>query len=187
MRPADTALFAADSIYFNGKITTFDADDSAASALAVKVHSILAVGSDAEIRELVGASTEVVDLRGKTVLPGINDSHMHAAITGGTRPPLTLDVGYPAVTSIAGIKASIRARVEESRPGEWIRGAGWNEGYLDKCLADRSRHLTRWDLDEVATTNTVYLVSFTQHELVANSKALEIAGIGPDTQTEPGS
>jgi predicted amidohydrolase YtcJ len=187
MRPARSAVFAADAIYLNARVATFDAEDSVASALAIKGDGILAVGDDDEIRELAGASTEVVDLRGKTVLPGINDSHMHAALTGGTRPPLTLDVGYPAVTSIAGIKASVRARVDASRPGEWIRGAGWNEGYLDECLADRARHMTRWDLDEVAPANPVYLVSFTQHELVANSKALEIAGIGPDTQTEPGS
>ncbi len=179
MRPAKTALFAADSIYFNGKVATFDADDSVERALAVKGDRILAVGSDAEIRELAGASTEVVDLQGKTVLPGINDSHMHAALTGGTRPPLTIDVGSPAVKSIADVKEVIRARAAILKPGEWIRGAGWNEGYLDECLADRSRHITRWDLDEVAPENPVYLVSFTQHELVANSKALQIAGIGP--------
>ncbi len=81
MRPACTSLFAADSIYFNGRIVTFDADDSAAHALAVKGDSILAVGSDTEIRELAGPATEVVDLGGKTVLPGINDSHMHAALS----------------------------------------------------------------------------------------------------------
>ena len=87
------------------------------------------------------------------------------------RPPLTLDVGSPAVKSIADIKEVIRARAAILKAGEWIRGAGWNEGYLDECLADRSRHITRWDLDEVAPENPVYLVSFTQHELVANSKA----------------
>ena len=187
MTPSRERLFAADSVYFNGKVATFDASGSEATALAVKGDRILAVGQDAEIRGLAGRSTEVVDLKGRTVLPGINDSHMHAALTGGTRPPLTLDVGYPAVRSIADIKTVIQERVAASRPGEWIRGAGWNEGYLDECLADRSRHMTRWDLDEVAPANPVYLVSFTQHELVANSRALEIAGIGRETQTEPGS
>ena len=82
MRPADTSLFAADAIYVNGKVVTVDPHDSVASALAVKGDRILAVGSDAEMREFAGSSTEVVDLAGKTVLPGINDSHMHAALTG---------------------------------------------------------------------------------------------------------
>jgi predicted amidohydrolase YtcJ len=181
------ALFAADSIYFNGIIHTFDRQDSTCTALALKDGRIVAVGSDADIRSLAGAATEPIDLQGRCVVPGINDSHMHAALTGGIRPPLTLDAGYPAVKSIADIKEAVRARAAAAKPGEWIRGAGWNEGYLAECLADRSRHMTRWDLDEIAPGNPVYLVSFTQHELVANSKALEIAGIGRDTQTEPGS
>jgi predicted amidohydrolase YtcJ len=187
MTSALAALLAADAVYFNGNVVTFGAADPAARALAVKDGRVLAVGSDAEIRGLAGPSTETVDLNGKTVLPGINDSHMHAALTGGTRPPLTLDVGYPAVRSIADIKQAVRERAAAVRPGEWVRGAGWNEGYLEECLADRSRHMTRWDLDEAAPDNPVYLVSFTQHELVANSRALEIAGVGPDTQTETGS
>jgi predicted amidohydrolase YtcJ len=101
----------------------------------------------------------VVDLRGKTVLPGINDCHMHAALLGGIRPPVTLDVGYPTVKSIADIKAAVKAKDEISKPGEWIRGAGWDAGYLAEYLADPSRRPTRWDLDEVSPDNPVYLVA----------------------------
>jgi predicted amidohydrolase YtcJ len=171
----------------NGKIVTVDAGDSIAGALAVKDDKILAVGTDSEIRALAGPTCHRVDLRGKTVLPGINDCHMHAALVGGIRPPLTVDCGYPAVKSIEDIKAAVKARAAALEPGDWIRGAGWDEGYLAECLADSSRHLTRWDLDEAAPSNPVYLVSFTQHELVANSRALEIAGIDRHMQTEPGS
>ncbi len=178
---------AADSIYVNGKIVTVDAKDSTVSAMAVKDGKILAVGSDAEIEVLAGPATQKVDLGGKTVLPGINDCHMHAALFGGIRPPLTVDCGYPAVKSIEDIKAAVKAKAATLKPGEWIRGAGWDQGYLAECLADSSRHLTRWDLDEVAPHNPVYLVSFTQHELVANTRALELAGIDRRTQTEPGS
>jgi predicted amidohydrolase YtcJ len=60
-------------------------------------------------------------------------------------------------------------------------------GYLAECLKDRSRHLTRWDLDEVAPDNPVYVIAFTQHEIVANSRALELAGITRDTLSAPGS
>ncbi len=179
--------WAADAIYVSGKVVTLDAADTVAAALAVKGDRILAVGSNDEIRGLAGASTEVVDLRGKMVLPGINDSHTHAAMYGGSRPPLTLDVGYPTVKSIADIKESVRARAAELKPGEWIRGNGWDEGYLEECLADPGRHMSRADLDEVAPHNPVYLVDFTQHQLVANSRALELAGITRDTTTEPGS
>ncbi len=62
---------------------------------------------------------------------------------GGSRPPLTLDVGFPAVRSIADIKESVRARAATLKPGEWIRGNGWDDGYLDECLADPTRHMTR--------------------------------------------
>ena len=131
---------AADSIYVNGKIVTVDAKDSTVSAMAVKDGKILAVGSDAEIEVLAGPATQMVDLGGKTVLPGINDCHMHAALFGGIRPPLTVDCGYPAVKSIEDIKAAVKAKAATLKPGEWIRGAGWDQGYLAECLADPSRH-----------------------------------------------
>jgi predicted amidohydrolase YtcJ len=178
---------APDCIYINGNLVTVDPRDTIAQALAIKGDAIVTVGSNSDVRALAGPATEVVDLGGKTVLPGINDCHMHAALLGGIRPPMTLDAGFPTVKSIADIKAAVKAKVETSKPGEWIRGAGWDAGYLAECLADPSRRPTRRDLDEVAPDNPVYLVSFTQHELVANSRALEMAGIDRDTQTEPGS
>jgi predicted amidohydrolase YtcJ len=179
--------WAADSIYLNGKIVTVDAADSFVQALAVKGDRILAVGSTADIKQLAGPVTEVVDLAGKTVVPGINDSHTHAAMYGGSRPPMTLDVGFPTVRSIADIKAMVKARAAELKPGQWIRGNGWDTGYLEECKADPARRMTRADLDEVAPDNPVYLVDFTQHQLVANSLALNLAGITRDTTTEPGS
>jgi len=180
-------VFAADSIYVNGKIITVDAKNTVAEALAVKDGKILAVGATGEIRELAGPGTEVVDLAGKTVVPGINDSHTHTAMYGSSRPPLTLDLQYPAVQSIADIKEAVRRRAAAIKPGEWIRGNGWDYGYLAECLADRSRELTRFDLDEVAPANPVFLVDFSQHRLVANTLALELAGITRDSTTTPGS
>ncbi len=176
-----------DSIYLNGKVVTVDSDDSVAEALAVRGDRIVAVGSNSDIKELASSSSEVVDLAGKTVLPGINDSHTHAAMYGGSRPPLTLNVGFPAVRSIADIKEAVGTRAAMLRPGEWIRGNGWDEGYLEECLADPTRHMTRADLDAVAPENPVFLVDFSQHQLVANSRALEIAGITRDTLAEAGS
>ncbi|MBN1459248.1 MAG: amidohydrolase [Armatimonadetes bacterium] len=178
---------AADTVYVNGRVITVDAAGTVAEALAVKDGKVLAVSDTAEIRQLAGSSTEIVDLAGKTVLPGINDSHCHAADYGSSRPPFNLVVGYPAVKSIADIKEVVRRRAVDSAPGEWIRGIGWDCGYLAECLADRSRTLNRWDLDEAAPHNPVFLVDFTHHRLVANTRALELAGITRDTKTEPGS
>lgn len=182
-----TEIWAADSIYVNGKVLTIDPEDSIASALAVKGDKIVAVGSDSEIRQLGGNSTQVVDLAGKTVLPGINDSHIHAAMYGDSRPPLTLDLGFPTVKSISDIKEAVRKRACQIEPGEWIRGNGWDDGYLDECLADPSRQLSRWDLDEVAPNHPTFLADFSQHRLVANSRALQLAGITRDTRAQSGS
>ena len=179
--------WVADSIYLNGKVVTVDDADSIAQALAVKDGRILAVGATADMKQFAGPATEVVDLAGKTVVPGINDSHTHAAMYGGSRPPMTLDVGFPTVRSIADIKAMVRARAAELEPGQWIRGNGWDTGYLEECKADPARRMTRADLDEASPDNPVYLVDFTQHQLVANSVALSMAGITRDTHTEPGS
>jgi len=177
----------ADAVYLNGKIVTVDARDSVVEALAVRGDRIVATGSNDEIRELAGPSTRAINLEGKTVLPGINDSHTHAAMYGGTRPPLNLDLTYPTVKSIADIKEQVRAKAAVTKPGEWIRGSGWDYGYLAECLADPKRRLTRWDLDEVAPDNPVYLVDFSQHRVVANSRALELAGITRDSTVGPGS
>jgi predicted amidohydrolase YtcJ len=79
-----------------------DKEFSIKEALAIKDGKIMAVGKDDELKGLFGPKIEVLDLRGKTVLLGINDSHLHGATLGGTRSPLGLDLSYPKVKSISG-------------------------------------------------------------------------------------
>ncbi|MYS82643.1 hypothetical protein [Embleya scabrispora] len=81
----------ADLVLINGRVLTVDAAFTVAEALAVRAGRIVAVGSDAEIRPLIGPGIEVVDLAGRTALPGSNDSHPHACAFGATRPPLAVD------------------------------------------------------------------------------------------------
>ena len=180
-------VLAPDVVFVNGVVVTVDDRDSVKSAVAVKGDSIVAVGDDSEILKLADAATERVDLCGRALLPGINDSHMHSVMTGVNRPPLTIDCTSRAVDSIAEIKAAVAGKARTVAPGEWIRGAGWDEGYLRECLADPGRHITRWDLDEVAPDNPVCLTSGTVHELVVNTRALETAGVTRDTTVLPGS
>jgi len=158
-----------DAAFVNGHILTLDARSSVCTALAVRDGKIAATGDDAQIRALADASTEMVDLRGATVVPGINDAHVHAAYYGMSRPPLLLDCGFPAVRSIADIKAAVWAKAQEVRPGEWIRGTGWDE------------------VDEVAPDNPVCLSALTGHELAANTLAMDLAGITEETVAPPGS
>ncbi|MDI9619346.1 MAG: amidohydrolase [Candidatus Nezhaarchaeota archaeon] len=156
-----------------------------AEAVAVKDGKILAVGSNQEIEKLVGKETKIIDLKGATVLPGIIDSHIHVTSWAVSRPPFMLDVGFPTVKSIGDIVKAVKNAVEKLPPGSWVRGQGWDEGYLQECLADPNRHPTRWDLDVAAPNNPVALTDFSGHNLWVNSYALQLANITKDTPDPP--
>ena len=124
----------ADNVFLNGKVITVDGDFSICQAVATRGGIIIATGRNTDVRSLIGKNTRVIDLTGKVMLPGINDCHTHAALFGGTRPPLMLDLTYPTVKSIKDIVKLVAERVKTAAPGEWIRGFGWDEGYLEECL-----------------------------------------------------
>ncbi|MFI7058380.1 amidohydrolase [Streptosporangium canum] len=176
----------ADLIMVDGDVLTVDADFSVARAVAVRDGRILAVGGNAEIEALAGPGTRVIDLAGRTVLPGINDSHLHGATWGLTRPPFALSVGHPAVTSIADVAEAVRQAAATTPPGEWITGLGWDLGYLAECLADPARRPHRRDLDGVSPDHPVCLTDFSGHTAWVNSRALELAGITRDTVAPAG-
>ncbi|MFE0519742.1 amidohydrolase [Streptomyces sp. NPDC058954] len=166
-------------ILTGGQVLTVDGDFTVAEGVAVRGRDIVAVGGDDEMRALAGPGTQVVELAGRTVLPGINDSHLHGAAYGITRPPFALAVGHPAVGSIADIAATVERAVGAARPGEWIVGLGWDTGFLAECLADPRRFPHRLDLDAVAPDNPVCLTHFSSHLVWVNSAALRRCGIGP--------
>jgi putative transposase len=143
----------ADLVLLDGEVITVDDAFSITQAVAISGDSIAAVGSTADVRAFIGPRTEVVDLRGRTALPGINDSHLHACAFGGSRPPLALDVGFPAVRSIADIAAAVREAAARTPGGEWIRGNGWDPGYLAECVDGRMPD--RHDLDAAAPDHPV--------------------------------
>jgi predicted amidohydrolase YtcJ len=175
-----------DLALLNGNVVTVDPLFSVRSAVGIQGNRIVAVGTDDEVRGLAGPHTEVVDLKGKTVLPGINDSHAHAALWAGTRPPFVLDLSYPNVRSAADIVRSVGEMARSLPPGEWVRGTGWDAGYLDECVRDPGFPLNRSLLDAVSPVNPVALADFSLHSLWVNSKALEVAGIDRDTPDPAG-
>ncbi|GAA2475764.1 amidohydrolase [Streptomyces longisporus] len=160
-----------------GQVLTVDDGFTVAEGVAVRGRTVVAVGGDAEMRALAGPGTRVVELGGRTVLPGINDSHLHGAAYGMTKPPFALAVGHPAVGSIADIAAAVGRAVQGARPGEWVIGLGWDPGYLAECLADPRRFPHRRDLDTVAPDNPVCLTDFSSHMAWVNSAALRQCGI----------
>lgn len=177
----------ADLVLVNGSVITVDPRDRVAEGVAVVDGRIAAVGAAGHIRSMAGPGTRVIDLRGGAVIPGINDSHLHALGLGLARPPMMLDVTFPAVRSIADIVAALRAEAARVPPGTWIRGRGWDVGYLDECRTEPGRLPTRHDLDAATTEHPVVLEELWAHSSWANTRALREAGIDAATSSPPGS
>lgn len=170
---------AADLVFVNGKVITVDSADRVMEAVAVKGDKIVAVGTNAEVERWLGRSTRRIDLAGRAMTPGLIDAHAHFA-WGSTNLITLVDLGYPAVKSVADIAAKIAERARTTAPGGWVEGRGWDESKL----AER-RLLTATDLDAVVADRPVWLQQTTGHYGVANSAALKLAGISRETKDPP--
>ena len=168
-----TPVQIADIVLLNGQIITVDAKDSIAQAVAIAAGKIVAVGSNDAMKSRIGASTRVIDLHGRTATPGLIDTHLHF---DGTSLLYELDLSYPAVKSINDVLTKIREQVAKLKPGEWVRGRGWDEGKLAEL-----RYIYASDLDRVSPNNPVYLTHTTGHYATTNSYALKLAGVTKDT------
>ncbi len=169
----------ADTVYLNGKVITADKAFSIAQAMAVKDGRFVGVGSSAEMQKYVAANTRVVDLQGKTVIPGLMDSHSH--MNGAGTAETTAQV--IAAKTVADAQAIIAAFINAKNvpPGKWVQTSRWHPPSQLK----EQRYLTRQELDAVAPNNPVY-VQTVGHFAMANTKALELAGITRDTKNPVG-
>ncbi|MCH7749259.1 MAG: amidohydrolase [Acidobacteria bacterium] len=173
---------APDTIWVNGTVITMEGEQ-VVQAVAVLGDQIVAVGSDAEVRALAGPQTRVVDLDGRTMTPGFYAAHDH--FPGSGRVAVTqVDLNSPPIGAIENMDqlvAALGARAEELPEGQWVSG----RGYDDTLLAEQ-RHPTRKDLDKASTTHPIYISHTSGHLGVANSLALELAGVTRDTPDPPG-
>jgi len=167
-------MTSADLVLKNANVVTMDARQPVAELVAVSGDKILLVGGKGELDSVTGAKTRVVDCQGKTVVPGFNDAHCH--IFSFIRSLLSIDLSPSSVSSIADIKAAIRSRAENTPPGKWLTGTGYNDFYIAE-----KRHPTRWDIDEAAPDHPVVLSHRGLHACVLNSLALSLAGINMET------
>jgi predicted amidohydrolase YtcJ len=160
-----------------GKILTLDGQSTIAQALAIRDGKILEVGSDAAIKPLAGPQTRVIDLAGKSVVPGLIDTHAHFKAAG--LGDYVVNLG--GAKDVAGALDLIRAFVAKKQPGAWITTGGWHP---PSQLAEK-RYLTRQELDSVSPNNPVYLRTV-GHFSMANSLALQKAGISKSTPDPAG-
>jgi predicted amidohydrolase YtcJ len=176
-RTAGQGLFP-DVIYMNGSILTLDDKNSPAEAVAVMGDKIVAVGKKAFIQKLAGPATKVVDLAGKTLVPGLNEPHNHFAMYGVyalrmvnlQSPPLG------PVSRMNDLVEALREKAGRTSKGDWI----WGRGYDDTLMEER-RHPTRHDLDQASADHPIFIAHVSGHLSVANSKALAIAGVTKET------
>jgi len=161
----------------NGNIITMDPTNPKAEAIVTCGEKIIGVGTSEDMKALSSETTKVIDLERKTVLPGFIDCHIHLPSSGALLTQLNLK----GAKSIEEIKEIIRIEVGKKSPGAWIVGRGW-----DNIILAEKRFPTRWDLDEAAPNNPVFLVRICTHIILVNSKALELVKITRNTESPPG-
>jgi predicted amidohydrolase YtcJ len=163
---------AADLVLTNGNIITMNPSQPRAQAVAVTKDRILKVGTNNEIAPLIGKNTKTLDLKGKTVVPGFIDTHIHVADFGRTLAWLDLK----GTNSIRALQTLVKEKTAKTTRGKWILGSGWNQEIFKEKRLPR-----RQDLDAAAPDNPVILYHQLGRTGAANSKALELAGVTKDT------
>lgn len=167
----NTCVCTADIILFNGEIHTVDKEDSIKEAVAISGNKILAVGTFEEVDKYSNENTKLIDLKGKSVIPGIIDSHNHIWETGLLMDGIiTFSIG-----SIEELKEKIKDRLSTMEKGQWLHGGSWIETQFEE-----NRMPNRYDLDEAAPHNPVVLERIFGTTAV-NSLALKHANITKDT------
>jgi hypothetical protein len=160
----------ADLLLTNGNIYTVSEKEPHAEAVAVRKDRIVFVGSNGDAKKFHSART--INLAGKTVVPGLTDSHCH--IFGIGERELTLNL--EGANTLMDFLAKVSERATKTEPGKWITGRGWIETFWKP-----SQFPTRQDLDKVAPHNPVFLTRADGHAAIANSAALTIANVDKDT------
>src|SRR4051794_20013526 len=166
-------------VFRNGRVVTCHPARPTAAAIAIEGERIVAVGTDEEAVAAVSPDADVVDLAGRTVVPGFIDAHNHFPCTAETF--FAVDARPSAAASIADLRALVDHAAERTPPGGWIRGFG-----MDWTKFAEGRRPTRWDLDEVTRAHPVVILHVSGHYALVNSRALEDRGLGDDAADPPG-
>jgi len=176
---------SADLVLYNGKVITVEQYQPQAKAVAMVGNRIVAVGLDTTIKRWIGPHTRAIDLHGMTVVPGFIDSHAHFLGTGEHLSEL--DVSAQQAPTWGAVVARVAEAVKRAKPGEWIIGSGWHQNHWLHAPEPNVEGLpTGKELDAVSPDNPVLLEHASGHAIFVNQKALELAGIGPNTPSPQG-
>ena len=177
-------MLAADLVIVNGRVLTMDARHATVEAVALRDGKIVAVGASREIEPLAGASTQVIDLDGRTAMPGLTDCHVHLASDASRAVEAVecRDLYDASIDSVSAIVSRIRQWAGSTPPGQWIIARG---SPLADCRLRERRLPSRGELDAAAPRNPIY-ISFGAHVVIANTLALRERGITRDTPDPQG-
>jgi predicted amidohydrolase YtcJ len=178
--PAATAAAAADTAYRHGLVYTVDAQDSVQQALAIRAGRIVYVGSDAGLAAYIGPKTMVFDLRGRMLMPGLVDGHMHPLQGGGTL--LKCNLNYEQL-NVATMQARIQACLDQGRasePDAWLEVVNW----FQEGMVPAGTHTDRRTLDALKTQRPIFVESSFGHTALVNTRALKMAAVTAQT-TDP--
>jgi predicted amidohydrolase YtcJ len=168
---------APDLILHNARIYTVDARGSVAEAIAIRGDRIARVGTNNEILPLRGSATRVIDVRGRTIVPGLQDSHGHVTALGASMQAVDLR----GTTSYQQVIDRVRQRVGRARPGEWILGRSWDQNdWPDSAWP------THDALSAASPDNPVYLTRVDGHAGLANRRAMDLAKLSAATADPAG-
>jgi predicted amidohydrolase YtcJ len=165
-----------DQVITNGTVLTMDATARRVRSLGVRDGRIAAVGDEAAVRAALGPDAAVVDLRGRTIVPGFIDGHTHFIFSAFEA--VQVDCSTPPIATLAEVLERLRMAAAAADPGRWIRGWGFHWSRVRE-----RRNPTRADLDAVSPENPIVVMDASYHGCFVNSRGLELAGI--DRHTSP--
>jgi predicted amidohydrolase YtcJ len=170
----------ADTLLINGNIYTVDTLQPQAEAVALREGRILEVGTNQDLMPFKGDSTQVIDLKGRFVMPGFIEGHGHFSGLGYS----LMNLNFLNASSWDEIVQMVAKAAEEAEPGEWITGRGWHQ---EKWTSSPDRSVLGYpyhdELSGVSPDNPVLLRHASGHSLFANAKAMELAGYLPKHRT----
>jgi len=178
--PAGAKEFCADLVVVNARVITVDADNPGAEAFAVQGDTFIAVGTNSQMRTLIGDDTTVLDASGKTITPGFIDAHLHPGPVYPASSRLgKVDLRPASVKTMDELIDALREKAKTTPKGRWVFGSRYQDTKL-------GRHPTREDLDKASTQHPISIGHSSGHVSVVNSLALNNAGITKDTPDPAG-
>jgi predicted amidohydrolase YtcJ len=170
-------------VFINGNIATMEDSKPHAEAVAIRNDTIVALGSNDEIKKYISDSTKVINLNGKFMMPGFNESHAHFLGLGESKKILDLS----QVKNWDEIVSMVAKAAEQSLPGAWIIGRGWHQEKFDpKPNTNVEGYPVHKELSNASPQNPVMLIHASGHAIIANLKAMQTAGIDRNTKDPDG-